>query len=449
MFINVTALYLALLALGAGLILCGPRHYVVPVLLTFCVLVSNAPKLVLFDQNLMTHRLLLLCAWARVFIRGEYRGLKLQPFDKPLILFCLWTLIADTLLWGTLNSMIYQIANSLCDALGAYFLARVTLKDAQDFRRLLAALVGVCVVLAAFMSLEFVTGHNWLNAFGAFNEIVQVRQGRMRCQAAFSVPITAGTFGAVLLPLFVACWWQGRTWRKLAVAGCIASTIITLTAGSGGPVLTYVAGLVGLAAWQLRHRMRAVRWSILFGIIALHLVMKAPVWFLIARFQVVPGASSHHRAKIVDTFVKHIGDWWALGVQSTEDWGWEMEDVANQYCVVAKHGGLLALILFVRVLFAGFWEAGRRRALARDFPTEFLFWAFGVMLFAHAVSFIGISYFDQVKMLWFVSLAMLGSLHLLRNTDSQSFETPIEAAPSASASWVHGCHEAVNRVSAS
>src|SRR6185295_9965656 len=100
---------------------------------------------------------------------------------------------------------------------------------------------------------------------------------------------------AVLLPLFVGCWWQGGNLKKWAVAGGIATTVITLTAGSAGPLSAYVVAVLAMLAWPLRSHMRRIRWGTLFALIALHLVMKAPVWALIARLQVVPGASAWHR----------------------------------------------------------------------------------------------------------------------------------------------------------
>src|SRR5439155_2721111 len=125
--------------------------------------------------------------------------------------------------------------------------------------------------------------------------VAQERHGRARCAASFGIPITAGTFGAVLLPLFVACWWQEGKMKKWAIPGCIAATIITVTSGSASPLSTYLLAIIGLLAWRVRDRMRTIRWAIAASLVVLHLVMKAPVWALISRVQIVPGASAYHR----------------------------------------------------------------------------------------------------------------------------------------------------------
>jgi hypothetical protein len=91
-----------------------------------------------------------------------------------------------------------------------------------------------------------------------------------------------------------------------------------------------------------------------------------------------------------------------------------MDDVANQYCVAAKHGGLLSVFLFLGIIVMVFKEVGARREEVRDdVSKEFIVWSFGVMFWAHCVSFVGISYFDQTKVLWYFSLAMLASLRLV------------------------------------
>ena len=46
-------------------------------------------------------------------------------------------------------------------------------------------------------------------------------------------------------------------------------------------------------------------------------------------------------------------------------------------------------------------------------------WALGVSLFIHCVIFIGVSYFGQSMMLWYLMLAMIGSLSALHAVHSQ------------------------------
>ena len=410
---------LLIFLLGGGLILFGPRPWVLPAILTLTVFVSMRFHVLVFGLNFYFARLLLPFAWARVLAKGEHRGFQFLPMDRAFILFCCSMVLVETLRRGW-PGLVYSAANSLYDAPGVYFLGRILLREGRDIKQVIASLAVICSVVAGFMLAERLTRHNFLASLGAIQE-VQGREGRPRCQATFSHPVLAGTYGAVLLPLFIACWWQGPGMKKLGIAGAIASTIMAVTSGSGGPLMTYAAMLTGLFMWPLRHRMRIVRWGILFTLLGLHLVMKAPVWALIARVSSVTGGSGYHRFNLLDEFITHAGDWWLVGID-TIHWGWLTDDVANHYCIIAKHGGLLALVLFIRLLAAGFREVGiGRNEAGADWPTELLVWAFGAVLFGHVVTFLGTSYFDQTGVLWYLTLAILASLHLLTKAQEQLF----------------------------
>jgi hypothetical protein len=155
--------------------------------------------------------------------------------------------------------------------------------------------------------------------------------------------------------------------------------------------------------------MRLVRWGIVGALIALHLVMKAPVWYLIAHIDIVGGSSSDHRAYLVDLFIRHIGDWWLLGTNGNLNWGWDMWDTANQYVEEGYGGGLAAFICFVGLIAMGFSRVGRARKRVQGCRQEWRFWLLGAALFANAVAFFGISYWDQTRIAWFALLAMISA----------------------------------------
>ena len=414
-----------ILLLGGGLILFAPRPWILPVILALTVFVSMGFHIFIFGLNFYFARLLMLFAWARVLAKGEHRGFRMLPMDRAFILFCGSMVLVETLRRGW-PGFVYSAANSLYDAPGVYFLGRILLREGKDIKQVIAPLAVICSVFAGFMLVERLTRHNFLTSLGAITQ-VQGREGRPRCQATFSHPVLAGTYGAVLLPLFVACWWQGPGMKKFAVLGTIASTVATITSGSSGPLMTYAAVVTGLFMWPFRHRMRMVRWGILLTLLGLHLVMKAPVWALIARVSSLIGGSGYHRFSLLDDFITHTADWWLIGTETT-NWGWLSEDVANQYCIIAKHGGLLALVLFIRLLAAGFHQVGAvRNEAGTDRPTEILLWSFGTVLFGHVVTFFGTSYFDQTNVLWYLTLAMIASLHLLSSAREESFDAEVES----------------------
>jgi hypothetical protein len=154
--------------------------------------------------------------------------------------------------------------------------------------------------------------------------------------------------------------------------------------------------------------MRLVRWGMVAFVILLQLVMKAPVWFAINHIDLVSGNSGYHRAMLVDQLVRHFGDWWLIGVQSTAGWAAEMTDQANQFAYEAESGGLLTLIAFI--LFIA-WSFGRlgdaRKVVEGDRKKEWFLWLLGVAILSHVVSFFGIAFNDQAIYSWYALFAMI------------------------------------------
>jgi hypothetical protein len=71
---------------------------------------------------------------------------------------------------------------------------------------------------------------------------------------------------------------------------------------------------------------------------------------------------------------------------------------------------LLTLILFVAVLVYAFKKIGKSRQaaeIAGNKTNEFFIWTLGATLFSNAVTFIGVSYFDQSIVVWLLFLAIV------------------------------------------
>jgi hypothetical protein len=265
------------------------------------------------------------------------------------------------------------------------------------------------------MLVEQLTAHNpygyvWAGASEGARTVME-RDGHLRAMGCFAHPLLAGTFGGISLPLFFALWHKVKKHRRLAVMGMMASTVIVLAANSSTPMLAYVGGLFALSLWPFRKKLRLFRWGLVITLVTLHLVMKAPVWALIARIDLTGSSSGYHRYQLVDQFIRRFGDWWLLGTKGNASWGWDMWDLANQYVAVGETTGLLPFIFFMAIIVYGFKYLGRaRRQVSGDRREEHFVWAVGAALFANVVAFFGISYFDQTMVAWYLLLAIIGGV---------------------------------------
>ena len=169
--------------------------------------------------------------------------------------------------------------------------------------------------------------------------------------------------------------------------------------------------------------MRKVRWGIVGMIIALALMMKAPVWYILAHISSITGGDGWHRSYLIDVAYRHIGEWWFWGmpISETSDWfaytlGTQNQaDITNQFLSFGLIAGLPAMILFVFVLVRAYSGLGMKMAAVRNDqsgygPTEFLLWGLGVVLLIHIIDWFGITYFDQMYMVWFMQLATISTL---------------------------------------
>jgi hypothetical protein len=236
-----------------------------------------------------------------------------------------------------------------------------------------------------------------------------MRNGSFRAQGTFAHSLCAGTFGATLLPLFIWLWKGGKA-KVTASLGIVASIAMAIASSTSTAILAYAAGIVGFCFWPLRGRMRWVRWGVIAIVVALNIVMKAPVWFVIGHFDVLGGSSSYERAHLIDNFIRNWPEWWLIGTSNNSNWGYDMWDLCNQYVAEGLSGGLITLVLFVMMISRSFSRIGISRRLATaNRQAEWFLWALGVTLFSHVVGFLGISYFDQTKVSWYVLLAMISA----------------------------------------
>jgi len=406
--IHLVALGVTLLA--GMLMLLLPKRYVIVPFIVASIFIPIQQRIVIASLDFFMLRILILFGWARLVLRSEYYGLRFNALDKAMILWTITGIISYTFLWGTSQAFINRLGGSF-DILGCYFLIRCLVRDFHEIRYTLKALAIICVPLAMVMLIEKATGRNAFAVFGGVSEFTIIRDGRLRCQGAFAHPILAGTFGASLLPLFLAFWWQGKGDKMFALIGGLAVTIITFTSSSSGPIMTYAAGLAGFSLWPLRHNMYLIRWGMVYLVIALHLFMQAPVWALLARVTVVGGSTGYHRYYLFDEFIKHFNEWWLWGVKSTAHWGYHLFDITNQFVRIGVDGGLITLILFV-VLIVFCYKSLAQGLRFSGIPRQerILIWALGASLFAHLVSFWGVSYFDQIIVALYILLAIISTI---------------------------------------
>lgn len=399
----------AVLVLGVAMLFLPRRWAVLPMIIMACFIPSVQKVVVLgLDFNLL--RIMVLFGACRLWVRGEGRGFRWKTLDKAMLLYAVSATLVNTIKTGSFSTFVNRLGFSF-DALGMYFLFRCLVRTWQDLDRLVLGCTVVSIPVAAAFLFEYRTQRNVFSIFGGVPEFTPIRQGQFRCQGAFSHPILAGAFWATWIPLFACQWWRpsgGKVWSMVGVA---TATFVIIACHSSTPVFGFIAALVGGVAFLWRYRMREVRWGIVLMLVALDIVMKRPIWGLVVLASAVGGGTGWHRYVLIDGAIRHFREWYLLGTLSTAHWGWGAQDVTNQYVLEGVRGGLMTLVLFMAVIVVAFQGVGRLwRSVERHGYHLALAWALGVSIFVHSMNFIGVSYFGQIHIAWYLALGVIGSL---------------------------------------
>ena len=268
---------------------------------------------------------------------------------------------------------------------------------------------------------EHTTLENLYHIFGGVPEKPAVRSGEVRAQGPFGHPIYAGVFWITFSCFFI---WRAiivpTLIRKLFWVIAIGSAlVIGFSTSSSTPIMAFAAISLCWCAYIFRDYRGYFLPTLLLTVVALHIVMKAPVWHLISRVGTAEGSTSHFRFRMVDAFIRNIDEWFITGTQSTAHWFWGGQDIVNQFVYFGVRGGAITLFLFLIIVFLVVKHLSKRFEVyqRKNMPERWMIWAFIVSICSTLITFIGVSYFAQLEIqLYFI---VFGAMALVRNTANE------------------------------
>jgi hypothetical protein len=309
--------------------------------------------------------------------------------------------------WMNLKAAINR-SGVLFDVIGLYWLFRQKLRSWTDVKFAFKLFAWCALILMPFIVFEWSTGRNPFVILGRV--ITDVRYERYRCQGAFPHAIMLGLYWATLVPVFIGlAATEGTKYLYWGAAG--ASIFIVCGTASTTPLVVLAGVILLLLLFRYRIYGRQMFYYFCAMVAALHIAMKAPVWHLIARVNIVGGSTGWHRFNLIDEAIKHFSEWAILGTRSTAHWGWGLWDITNQYVLEAVRGGLITLILFIVLLVKAVETVGRYSLNSTTVDRRWLGWCLCVSIIGHCVSFMGVSYFGQIMMLLYLMFAVSGLIY--------------------------------------
>ncbi len=395
------------IALAIATLLIPRRWAFAPLVLLSCFL-PVAQRVVIFNFDFDFPRLLIVAAMLRFLIRGEFKKLDWNSIDKCFLWFAVISFFAFIWVHGDSISLTRRLGWML-DVVGFYFVFRLVFMRSVDVKDVVLVLAIASIPVAIVFAVEYSTHRNLFSVFGSVPPVTWIRGGRLRCQGPFVHPIIAGCFWGSLVPVFASLWFCGGRWRMWSLVSVSSAMVIVLATNSSTSIMAVIFGAIALLAFPLRNSMRVVCWTALLLAIALHAVMKAPVWHLLARATVFDASTGWHRYFVIDQAIRHFGDWFLVGIPDTNSWG--VWDITNGYVWVAIEGGFFALAMFMGMIWKSYRRVGDEcRRFGKDPVGSHMAWSLGCTLFVHCTNFLGVSYFGQARMLWYLTIALIASM---------------------------------------
>jgi len=389
------------------------RHFLLPFILAACF-IPTEQRVIIFDLDFPPLRILIVVGVLRLLLRGELRSISWNGFDKLVLSWALVGAMIYVTQWHDMRALIYK-CGVLFDIIGLYWLYRQTIRSWHDIVFPFKVLAICCLILVPLVAYEWRTG---TNPFGAFGRVgTAIREGEYRCQASFPHSIMLGLFWATIWPIFIALSKQGR-YKLLYWAAAAASVFIIFATWSSTPIMTWLIVLAVLFGYRWRGYVGCASWGFFGSLIALHIVMEAPVWHLIGRIgrvSIIRGSTSWHRFNLIDQGIKHFSEWALLGCRSTAHWGWGLQDVTNQYLAVGVGGGLITLAIFLLMIWNGLRNLLHTSLRDKEREHHFLLWCFFVSMIGHCVAFFGVAYFGQIHMLLYLTFAIIAAIFDMSN----------------------------------
>ena len=402
---------LVFVLIAGSCLLALPRRWAAMPLLLAAAYTTRMPIVQIGPASLSVLRILVVIGFIRILLKGERITNGLIALDR-LILFWATLLVAMSAFHSS-DAWTLRLGMVWGD-IGTYFLLRVFIQDLGDVERLFSAVTIGLLPLALLMLYEKYAQYNPFEIMGGPG-LANIREGHVRAYGPFAHAILAGTVGAACLPMALYLWGQNRL---QSVVGLAATLGIVYACTSSGPLMMAGFGVLGLYLWKMRSHLQLVRWTALVGICALQIVMKDPVYFLMARIDITGGSQGWYRAQLIRSSLQHLDEWWLAGTDYTRHWmvsgipaNANNTDITNHLLAMGVLGGLPLLAVFVAVLVSAFRAVGRAMRQLEGQPSrrQFLAWTLGAILFAHVANFWAISLFDQSVVFLYLTFATIAA----------------------------------------
>ena len=408
----------------AGAVLGAWQRILPAVILIYSVMLfSPEVRISAAGLNIYSYRMAILPLLAVVVLRYLRGHTRWSLTDTLVTLAAIWMLASFTVHFGVGDGLV-RAGALVVDFAGAYFVARVSLGQMVDFRRLLVAIAPGLAVAGALMTLESVSHRLlvrpfWREIFGPLPEYFageevadlvyqnEIRLGLLRSYSVFSHPILGGAVLISAFPLFLFAGLRG--WPKLAGLGAALAGFFSLSSAA-------ILGLflvLGLAALEyLKRSIARLRWSAMAAI-GLVLLLAAQL----STANGIVAALSPFTINPATAYIRRVQ--WQYGLDAVErqpvfgyGYGlieraaWMTDSIDAHFLVLAIRHGILVPLLLLVAMIGVMVTAGLRAG--REAEHRSLLVGYNFCLFTLIFVGMTVTYFGESQ-IWLMFVLGLGA----------------------------------------
>ncbi|GAB5373572.1 MAG: hypothetical protein AcusKO_00340 [Acuticoccus sp.] len=193
---------------------------------------------------------------------------RVRAADILLLLLTMWTAISLAVVHGA-SAAIEPSGIFFIETMGAFLLARCTIRSAEAFHAMIGFLFKIALVLFPFAMLEALTGRNLIlevanGVLPSFRDVPkEARLGLDRVQSVFEHPIHFGVvFGAIVAPTYYVLGYARSAAGRLSRTAFI--TFMAFLALSSGPLTAVIMQFL-IMAWDRCLWFFRARWLVLLS----------------------------------------------------------------------------------------------------------------------------------------------------------------------------------------
>ena len=387
----------------------GKDHIFLSFVIISCF-VSSAQRIIVAGLDFTFLRIVVLFIFLRIIFRKEWRIKKLHIVDRLVILYAVISVVAYTVSRQGFSAFVSSLGDAF-DTIGAYFIFRNYIYNIEIFKKFIRNFALSSILILPLFFYENKTGINLFSYFGGVNYNSIVRLGKVRSQGAFVHPIIAGTFWAVLIPLYWGLWGSSRLPKYLIILSTASSLGIILFCASSTPVMSFAAGFGFLLLYPLRSFYKYFKYSFFVMLAFLQSMMNHPIWYIMSMIDIAGGSTGAFRYLLIDRFVYHWREWFFFGIIDTYHWGEGyglpsvgLRDLTNRFVAEGVFGGIGRLLLFIIIFIIAIRII--ESVLENSHQQQLFLWAILAHILVHFMNFWGVTYFGQMSFMYWLTIAV-------------------------------------------